>query len=307
MKKKILILGGTGFIGSALIEFFKKKKKNFEITSISSRKNKDIFKSSNIKYIFCDISKKKEIEKKLKNLNFDYVINLAGYVDHTNKIKTYNTHFIGVKNISNYFLKKKIKKFIQFGSSLEYGKSAVPHNENMVVKRYSLKSTYSQSKYLATNHLIDLYKMYQFPVVIFRLYLTYGPGQAPNRIIPIVIQNCLRNLNFNVSSGIQIRDFIFIDDLLSVVYKSLKTNKNIGKIYNLASGKPIQIKKLIEKIVFKVGGGKPIYGKIPLRKDEQLKIYSSIKKLKRDYKFLPKYPIDKGLDKTIKFYKKTLK
>ena len=177
----------------------------------------------------------------------------------------------------------------------------------MVVKRYSLKSTYSQSKYLATNHLIDLYKKYQFPVVIFRLYLTYGPGQAPNRIIPIVIQNCLRNLNFNVSSGIQIRDFIFIDDLLSVVYRSLKTNKNIGKIYNLASGKPIQIKKLIEKIVFKVGGGKPIYGKIPLRKDEQLKIYSSIKKLKRDYKFLPKYPIDKGLDKTIKFYKKTLK
>ena len=99
-------MGGTGFIGSALIEFLKKKK-IFKITSISSRKNKDIFKSLNVKYIFCDISKKKEIEKKLKNLNFDYVINLAGYVDHTHKIKTYNTHFIGVKNISNYFLKKK--------------------------------------------------------------------------------------------------------------------------------------------------------------------------------------------------------
>ena len=52
---------------------------------------------------------------------------------------------------------------------------------------------------------------------------------------------------------------------------------------------------------------KPIYGKIPFRKDEQKKIYPSIEKIKRDFKFSPKYSIEKGLEKTIKFYKKSFK
>ena len=106
MKKKILIIGGTGFIGSSLIRFLKKKE-FFTIVSISSKKITKNFKVSKVKYIVCDISKKNEIEKKLKNLEFDYVINLAGYVDHKHKIKTYNSHFLGLRNISNHFLKKK--------------------------------------------------------------------------------------------------------------------------------------------------------------------------------------------------------
>tara|TARA_Y100000816_G_C26108426_1_gene590190 strand:- start:254 stop:1174 length:921 start_codon:yes stop_codon:yes gene_type:complete len=306
LKKKILILGGTGFIGSALINFFKNKS-TFDLTSVSSKKIMGKQKIKNVRHIICDISKKKDIKKKLKNLSFDYIINLAGYVDHKHKIKTYNSHYRGVKNISNFFLKKKIRKFIQFGSSLEYGKSIVPHKENMIVNENSLKSTYAKSKYLATKHLININKKYKFPVVIFRLYLAYGPGQATNRVVPIVINNCFKNLNFEVSSGQQVRDFIFIDDLVLAVYKSLNIKKNVGKIYNLGSGKPIRVKDLIDKIILKIGNGKPIYGKIPFRKDEQKKIYPSIEKIKRDFKFSPKYSIEKGLEKTIKFYKKSFK
>ena len=95
----------------------------------------------------------------------------------------------------------------------------------MIVNENSLKSTYAKSKYLATKHLIKINKKYKFPVVIFRLYLAYGPGQATNRVIPIVINNCLKNLNFEVSSGLQVRDFIFIDDLVLAVYKSLNIKK----------------------------------------------------------------------------------
>ena len=302
MKKKILIIGGTGFIGSSLIRFLKKKE-FFTIVSISSKKITKNFKVSKVKYIVCDISKKNEIEKKLKNLEFDYVINLAGYVDHKHKIKTYNSHFLGLRNISNHFLKKKIKKFVQIGSSLEYGKSKTPHKENIFVNKKTLKSTYSYSKYLATEHLLKIYKQNKFPVTIFRLYLVYGPGQATNRIIPIVINNCLKNLSFETSSGKQIRDFIYIDDLIRIIYKSLRIKKSSGHVYNIGSGKPIQIKKLIKMIKNKIGTGNPLFGKIPLRKDEQIKIYPSINKIKKHFNFTIKYSIKKGLEKTIKYYK----
>ena len=306
MKKKILIVGGTGFIGSSLIKFLKKKK-IFIITSISSKKTKKSLKVSKVKYLVCDISKKREIEKKLKALNFEYVVNLAGYVDHKNKVKTYNSHFIGLKNISNYFSKKNIKKFVQFGSSLEYGKSKTPHKENISIDKKTLKSTYSYSKYLATKHLLSMYKRNKFPVTIFRLYLVYGPGQAMNRIIPIVINNCLKNLSFETSSGEQIRDFIYIDDLLKIIYKSLLIKKSSGQIYNIGSGKPIQIKKLIKMIKKRIGSGNPLFGKIPLRKDEQIKIYPSINKIKKDFNFTNKFSIRKGLEKTINYYKNSIK
>lgn len=133
--------------------------------------------------------------------------------------------------------------------------------------------------------------------------MVYGPGQATNRIIPIVINNCLKNLSFETSSGKQIRDFIYIDDLIRIIYKSLRIKKSSGQVYNIGSGKPIQIKKLIKMIKNKIGTGNPLFGKIPLRKDEQIKIYPSINKIKKHFNFTIKYSIKKGLEKTIKYYK----
>ena len=113
MKKRILITGGTGFIGTHLAT--KCIDLNWKVTCIHKKKliRKKI---QGVKYVKCDLSIKKNIEKKIKG-DFDYVVNLAGYVDHSNKMKTYQTHFLGCKNIANFFLKKKLIKFLQMGSS----------------------------------------------------------------------------------------------------------------------------------------------------------------------------------------------
>ena len=107
MKKynKIIIVGGTGFIGFHLAKFFLKKK--WKVVSISRKKPPKIRFLKKVHYINFDISKKKFFSKKLNTIkNVEYVINASGEVDHINKKKVYLSHFIGVKNLANFFIGK---------------------------------------------------------------------------------------------------------------------------------------------------------------------------------------------------------
>ena len=139
-KENLIIIGGTGFIGFNLIQKFIKKK-DFNILSLSSKKPSKRRKLKKVNYIICDILKKRKLETLLKKKKIDYVINLAGYVDHKNKVKTYKSHYIGCKNLIEIFKKKKIKRFIQLGSSVEYGFKKSPQRESHTVNTKNLKST----------------------------------------------------------------------------------------------------------------------------------------------------------------------
>jgi nucleoside-diphosphate-sugar epimerase len=298
-KNKILITGGTGFIGYHLAK--KCVSLNWIVDSISTKFPSNDKKLKKVRYLKIDISKKKELIKNLSE-DYDYVVNLAGYVDHSNKTKTLYSHYNGCKNISEIFLKKKIKKFIQIGSSIEYGRNLSPQKEN--VESRKTFSIYGKAKLKSTNYLLSLYKKHSFPASVLRLYLVYGPHQDRNRVIPIVIDNALKSKEFDCSSGTQFRDFVYIDDVVNGIIKSLKNKKNNGQIINLGSGKPIMIKDIILKICKIIGSGKPQFGKIKFRKDEINNLYPSITKAKKILKWTPRVKINLGLKKTINYYKK---
>jgi len=292
--KNILIIGGTGFIGYHLAK--KCVQKNFKVTSISKNPPKKSRFIKKVKYIICDINNKK-IFRKINN-NFDYVVNLGGYVDHTNKLETYRSHYLGLKKITKFFIKKKIRKFIQIGSSMEYGRIKSPQKEHF---KCFPTSIYAISKFLSTEHLISLYKKNNFPAVILRLYQVYGPNQDKNRLIPIIIDSCKNNKSFNCSSGMQFRDFLFVNDLIDVILICLK-KKVEGKIINIGSGKIIKVKKIISRIVGFYKAGKPLFGKIKLRKEEMLKIYPSLFNAKKFLGWKAKVSFEKGILRTINFY-----
>jgi len=296
-KKNILIIGGTGFIGSHLA---KKCYKGMKVIIISRRKISKEKKSKFIKYLNFDISNKKNFIK-LNKYKIDYVVNCGGNVNHFKKKETYESHFIGVKNLYEYFKKKDIKKFIQIGSSSEYGKIPSPQKE---IKPGKPKMIYGKSKMKATKFLLKKFKRNKFPVVILRLYQVYGPNQNINRLIPFVIYSSLKDKVFPCSNGFQKRDFLFIDDVISAILLALKKSKCNGKIINIGYGKSYKVKNIINFILKIVKKGKPNFNKIKLRIDEGKDIYPDISLAKRILDWKPKLNMRKGLLKTINFYKK---
>ena len=119
--------------------------------------------------------------------------------------------------------------------------------------------------------------------------------------------SCLKNKNFPCSKGLQLRDFVYIDDAINLIFESLKKRKIKGEIFNLCSGKPIEVKKVINLINKKINKGKPNFGQIPFRKDEVIKFYGNPKKTQKIYNWKPKVNIKEGLNKTIKFYENYFK
>ena len=296
---KILIVGGTGFIGYHLAK--KCLKKGWKVTSISSKFPKKIRYLKKVKYLFCDISKKKFLEKKI-NKYYKYVVNLGGYVDHSNKKKIFDSHHLGCKNLAEIFLKNPPKKFVQIGSSVEYGHLNSPQRENLKCSLSLIKSNYGKAKLLSTKYLMNLYKKVNFPITILRIYIVYGPRQDINRFIPIVIKSCLNNKKFDCSEGSQFRDFVHIEDVINAILKTLASKKSHGEIINIGTGKPRKLKDIIQNIRKILKGGKPQFGIIKLRKDEILKLYPNINKAKKKLNWSPKISFDKGLKSTINFY-----
>jgi len=297
LKNNILIVGGTGFIGYYLAK--KSLKRGWQVTSISSKPPRKKRYLAKVKYILCDITKKRSLRKNIRK-SFNYVVNLGGYVDHSNRKKTFESHYLGCKNLAEIFLEKKPTAFVQMGSSAEYGNVKSPQKESA---KCNPKSVYGKAKLLSSIYLINLFKKQKFPSTILRLYNTYGPRQDLNRFIPIVISGCVKNKKFPCSEGNQIRDFLHIDDVVDAILKSLTNKKAKGQIINIGSGEPRIIKNIIEYIKKISKGGFPLFGRVKLRKDEILKSYPDISKAKNKINWRPKISFRKGLKVTIDSFK----
>ena len=296
--KNILIVGGSGFIGQNLVK--KALNYGFNVTVISKNKLFRKTKVQGVRYLSIDIRNENKLSNSLKKFKFEYVLNLSGYVDHSDFSKNghtiIHTHFNGTINLIKAINLKYIKTFIQIGSSDEYGLNTGPQKEFF---RERPISPYSFAKTASTHFLQMLHLTEKFPVIVLRPFIVYGVGQKIDRFIPQIIKGCLMNKSFAVSPGKQIRDFCYIDDFVEAVFLSLNKKTAYGEVINISTGTPISVKDVVKKIVKIIGAGRPNFGRLKYRHHENMKLVGNASKAKKLLGWRAKTKIDKGLLLTI--------
>jgi UDP-glucose 4-epimerase len=143
--------------------------------------------------------------------------------------------------------------------------------------------------------------------VWLRVFSGYGPKSNKKWIIPFVISKLLKRNKIEFTAGEQIYNFIFINDIVSAIVKSLSQLKAYGA-YNLGHENSYKIKSVISIIFKKLKiKEKPIFGSLKYRNDQVMSFNPSINKIKKDLNWKPKYSLSKGLDMTIRYFKSKLK
>lgn len=302
---RILIVGGTGFVGRNLARKALNLRYNVSVVSLHEPEQENI--EQGVSYYPVNIGDYDSLKETLKHISPDYVVNLGGYVDHSNFFSggddVINTHLKGVMNLARALNWEQVKGFVQVGSSDEYGGNPAPQSEEIKECPFS---SYSFAKTAASYFLQMLHRENNLPVSMVRLFLVYGPGQNRQRFIPQIIQGCLKGDTFPTSLGEQKRDFCYIDDVADGIISILGNPRTFGQVINLASGNPTSIKDLIEFIRTCVGSGTPEYGKLAYREGENMALYADISKAEQLISWHPAVSLEPGILKTIEFYKGTL-
>ena len=331
--KKILITGGAGFIGSNTAFYFSKKGwKIYLIDNLSRKGSKNnllnLKKKIGLRFYKADVSNFEKISQILKSIKPNLLIHCAGQVTVTKSVinprNDFNSNALGSFNIlESIRLFSNKTKFINISTNKVYG-DVSNKKVSEINKRYQflgklkninesypldLYSPYGCSKGIADQYTRDYSRIYNLDTIVLRLSCIYGTMQYGIEdhgwIVWLTIKSYFGKKIKIFGNGKQVRDVLFIDDLVNLFYKLSKSKKNTDKIYNIGGGNrnSISLLELID-ILNKKMNKKNKFKKFKWRPGDQKIYISDISKIKKEYNWYPKISLSEGLDKIIEWINK---
>ena len=329
---KILVTGGAGFIGSALIRYFinKTNHKILNLDKLSYSGNlkslQPVALSSNYVFKKIDICNGKLVEKIFKSFQPDIIMHLAAesHVDrsilkskefiYTNILGTYNLLETSRRYWNELSINRKKRfRFHHISTDEVYGELHNKYDLFNEKTSYKPNSPYSASK-ASSDHLVRAWgRTYNLPFVISNCSNNYGPYQFPEKLIPNTILNALKEKSLPVyGKGDQIRDWLYVDDHVSALVL-VALEANIGETYNIGGNnemKNIEVVKLIcdllEEIHPPKNNGKKYYRNlikfVTDRPGHDRRYAIDSRKIRRDLGWKPKENFKTGVRKTIEWY-----
>lgn len=293
MKRKAVVTGGAGFIGSHLIDLLLKK--NFKVIVVDDFSTGHIsnirhFKK-NITLIQSDISKKGKWTNVFRGV--DVVFHLAAKADIVPSVRDpisyFDSNVVGTLNVLESCIKYKVNKIIYAASSSCYGiPKKYPTDEKSEIKP---EYPYALTKNLGEQLILHWSKVYNIISISLRLFNVYGLRSRTSgtygAVFGVFLAQKINNKPYTVvGNGRQKRDFIYVTDVAEAFYQASKYNKT--QIFNVGSGKPKSINSLI-----KILKGKKV--NIPKRPGEPNITYANIKKISKELNWRTKISFEEGV------------
>ena len=332
MKTVYFVTGGCGFIGANFIQFLLKKTKpksviNLDkLTYAGNQKNLADFKQDP-RYIFVhgDICDAELVSKLCTKYQPNYIINFAAE-SHVDRSIDGPAEFIQTNIVGTSVLLQESLKYYSTLKGKESERFRFHHVSTDEVfgslsesgffteeSPYDPSSPYSASK-ASSDHLVRAWhRTFDLPVLISNCSNNYGPYQFPEKLIPLMILNCLEEKPLPVyGTGENIRDWLYVEDHCDAIYTILQKG-TIGETYNVGGNNEIKNIQIVEVIcdvlndIHPARSGKSYHELITFVKDRpghDFRYAIDASKLKKEIGWEPKESFNTGIQKTIEWYLK---
>jgi UDP-glucuronate decarboxylase len=308
LRKRVLVTGGAGFLGSFLCE--RLLKENCDVVCVDNfytgtkRNILHLLDDPYFELVRHDITFSLYLE-------VDEIYNLAcpaSPIHYQNDpVQTTKVNVHGSINMLG--LAKRTKaKILQASTSEVYGNPTVhPQTEEYWgnVNCVGIRSCYDEGKRCAETLFFDYYRQHKLNIRVVRIFNTYGPRMHPNdgRVVSNFILQALKNEDITVyGDGKQTRSFCYVDDMIEGVIRMMKAPNGFTGPVNLGNPEEYSILELAQKIIAHTQSKSKIVFK-PLPEDDPLQRKPDIELAKDKLNWLPRTGLEEGLKQTIKFFK----
>lgn len=300
---RAVLTGGSGFIGTHLKNALQRQ--GYEVFQLTRPGSMNAgLEEKDLHQIEVDLSEQKNLEAVLRELQPDILVHLASRAEPGRDLALLPRFYQDTVETAIHValsvpLSTRLAVFI--GSCEEYGNGPVPFRENQKLEAFS---PYGWSKISAHYGVEMVARQRGLAWTWLRPFLTFGPKQKKQALIPYLIDRLLEGCEVALTAGEQTRDFVYIEDLCSMILRVLEQpDKSIGKTFNLCSGVPRRVCDVAKIIHAQVGRGKLKLGAIPYREREAMNFYGSPGLFNETFGLHQPVPFEEAISKTIAAYR----
>ena len=306
---KILVCGGSGFIGSTFIKNYLKSNPKLSITNIdnltigSNQENlKDLQSNNQYNFIQDNIKNESAISNLVKD--FDIVVNFAAE-SHVDRSISNPKPFVETNVLGTYSLLEAIRKhdklFIHVSTDEVYGDANDQESFNEL-SQINPSNPYSATKAAADHLVASYYRTYGIKCITTRCSNNFGPMQFPEKLIPKTIIRTIKNLKVPIyGDGKQIRSWIYVNDHVDAIQSLILKGKS-GDVYNITAYEEISNKMIVEKILDIMDVSHEMIEFVPDRPGHDKRYSIDSSKIEKEINWKPKYDFDNALQETVTWY-----
>ena len=312
--KKLLVTGGSGFIGCNFIEYMLKTYPTYEIVNVdlltyagSLENNRAVSGYPQYRFIQGDIRDRTFIFELFEKEMFDWVVNFAAesHVDRSieNPADFLTTNILGTQILMDACRAYQVKRFHQVSTDEVYGDLALD-SELLFTEDFPLKasSPYSASKASADLLVLSYFRTFQLPVTISRCSNNYGPYQFPEKLIPLMILKALKNAKLPVyGTGENIRDWLHVLDHCKAIDAILHKGCS-GEVYNIGGNQEYSNLTIVKFILDELRKPYELIEFVMDRPGHDLRYAIDSSKIQEELGWAPSYSFEIGLKSTIEWY-----